>query len=814
MAEEMPENTSEDEQFSDAPESIESDDEALPNFAFPNLKDDPDLLYEFNTEDDNADSLREYLDEAVASNFNTLEFKWNSECLICCEQFEEYQDLLQHCIMFHENEFNEYACTLQDCDVVFRSEYSLARHLVLRHSDLQSIKIYGSCPYCDLRFSNFHQLNKHSCYRKLTRRACTQPYCQYCKQEFVSHKRFVFHLQFHLAKRRSKICLICNKDFTNVDEFFVHVNYEHEPPGTLACTICDRIFAEMEPFVKHQNSHKIKPKYECDECLRTYRNKKLLQAHKEGVHTNIEYKCDLCPKIFPSLAILQNHLKWHESDAEVRVFTCTSCGLIGSDCDSLEKHTSDLSTDCFYGEIEEEILIVAYSCHFCAQDFKDKDSLRKHRATGVHENEMFYCPLCNEELEDHKAKRTHMATHKNYKSWLESLPLKRLLMCDVGDCDECYKQWTPLQRHKRHAHKSNTCRICDQKFANSNELQEHIAQCQLTALTCQFCEKVCPTKMSLAVHVARRHNNKNVFCPHCAAAYRDEQALQEHIDYVHVPVPCTLCGKVIKCRRYLEVHMRAIHVSECRYFCTHCNKGFYHRSQKELHEENVHPAAVYKCGECKFTTNYAKSLDIHIARHLEISEFNCPHCPKKFGRKSALNMHIRRHKADKPFRCSDTIVDGCDAAYVTQHLLNNHIKRKHSLHSQQTKANSVTSQQKKSTAASIRKSKSKTKSKTETETVKNKSNSTAKEIKCENVNANNDITLSNTGAVDILFEAEESSIAAVELPGENSFMAAEVLPSGNNETYMLVVVDDETMEMVNNSSGELILLENVEYPTS
>lgn len=33
--------------------------------------------------------------------------------------------------------------------------------------------------------------------------------------------------------------------------------------------------------------------------------------------------------------------------------------------------------------------------------------------------------------------------------------------------------------------------------------------------------------------------------------------------------------------------MRVVHESESRYFCAHCNKGFYHRSQRDLHEESV-----------------------------------------------------------------------------------------------------------------------------------------------------------------------------------------------------------------------------------
>ncbi|XP_017478812.1 PREDICTED: zinc finger protein 665-like [Rhagoletis zephyria] len=664
-----------------------------------------------------------------------------------------------------------------------------------------SLKIYGTCPYCDLRYSNFHHLNKHSCYNKLARKACRQSYCQYCKEEFVSHKRFIFHLQFHLTERRSKVCLICNKDFTDVNEFFVHVNYEHDPPEKLACKICDRIFTDTETFGAHQKSHETEPKYKCDECSKSYHIKRLLLKHKEDFHTNIEYKCDLCPKIFPTLPIYENHLKWHDTDAEVHVYICSNCGLIGSDKENLEKHTSDSCSECFDCEIEEEILIAAYRCHFCAQDFKNKDSLRNHRATGLHDNGKFCCPVCNEELDNLKAKRIHMiSVHKNQKSSLESLPLKRLLMCDVGECEECYTQWPALQRHKNRLHKPNTCPKCNQKLKNCNELKNHIEHCRPSEFICQFCDKVCPTKMSLAVHVGRRHNNKNIFCPHCSCAYKNEKALQDHIDYSHVPVPCTHCEKVINCKRYLETHMRVVHESECRYYCEHCNKGFFHRSQKELHEVNFHPDSVYKCGECNFTTKNAKSLEIHIAIHLKKSEFKCPYCPKIYGRKNALSSHIKRHKDERPFRCSDTIVDGCDATFIESYLLNRHIANKHSLRPQKTNENSAKSKRKKN---ALYQRKLGRKNKREAQAYQPAMRTGA--IKCENATQMNDV----------LFETNVASFPGVGVSDEKVFINMDGLQNTTSgEDYMLLVVDDGAMPLVNSTNGQLYVLDDTEITTS
>ncbi|XP_067632237.1 zinc finger protein 665 isoform X2 [Eurosta solidaginis] len=760
-------------------------------------EDDPSLLNQLITEDVVGVDINDYLHEAISSNLKKLDFKWKSECLLCAIGFEEYQDLFLHCKTLHKNELGEYACTLQDCDVVLKNEDILARHLVLKHADLESIKIYCVCPYCDLRSSSFSQLNKHSCYRKLTRKACIQPYCQYCKEEFVSHKRFVFHLQFHLAKRRPKICLVCNADFNDVDEFFIHVNYAHEPPETMACSICDRIFIEKDAYNAHQDMHKSKPKYKCNECNKSYYAKRFLAQHKENIHDNAEYKCDICAKELPTYTMLQTHMKWHDTDAEVQAYICTNCGLIGRDNESLKTHISKQNTECF--EIEETILVSAFRCLFCSLDYKDKDSMRKHRASGIHEDGKFHCPLCYDEFENYKAKRTHLATHKNYKPWLESLPLKRRFMCDEGNCDECYAEWPAFFRHKKRIHKSTICQKCNQKFSNADELQNHAKQCGLSGLKCQFCDKMCPTKMSLAIHVTKRHNNKNLPCPHCSCVLKDQKALEKHVGDAHLPATCEQCDKVFRSKRYLASHIRAIHEHECRYFCSYCEKGYFFRSQRDSHVELMHPKSLYKCGKCKYETKYAKSLEIHMDKHLNNEKMLCPYCSKKFGRMNSLNLHIKRHENNKPYRCCDTIVDGCEAAYIAEYLLNNHIKSKHANKWNEIQKNNIAKTKKNGAVAKekyIRPSRRKNKTTTSTSTAR-KCNEGQNETVNNMLNAAVDEITATPNLYAIETSNEEQLTCVVD---DNSISA--------DKNYMLVLMDDISMQMVNNAD-QLFLLEDV-----
>ncbi|KAM7344721.1 uncharacterized protein ACRADG_011326 [Cochliomyia hominivorax] len=609
--------------------------------------------------------INEYLDKVLTTKFQDLQLDWSVECNLCFEQYQKFQNLLHHnCIKTFEDE-QQYYCIFRDCKENIENLNILARHLILRHYDkLESLPIYGKCTDCQKTFSNFLDFNKHSCCRTIKKRTGSRNYCTSCDMDFQSLKRYVFHMQFHLTNHRPKICLLCGDLFNNSNEFFEHTQYKHNPEAATACIKCDRFFKEKEIFESHMELHKdAKYQYACSYCPKMYTNKYGLNQHMDIYHNNKSKAmiCDYCEKEFVNNSSYRNHMKSHASDVQVESFICSACGFITNNEDMIKDHTElDKDSPCYASPIEEEILGFGYTCENCSLDFHTIKQLKQHRLSKLHNGELFHCGVCRKAFKNLRQMRNHTINHKDMLKWEEAFPITRYFVCNVGDCQEAYTIWTTLYYHKKRPHKSA------EDYEKSKEFK------------CQFCQINCSSKMSLAIHVARSHNNSNITCTHCKQSYRSQKLLQDHIDKFHVPVKCDICFKNFKHRRNLKSHNQLVHLNVKRYFCSHCQKGYFYKSEKDAHEQKVHPEFSYRCEICNFVTNYPKSLEVHMDKHNNQQKFKCTICTKTFGRKQLLNTHLKRHENKKEFICSSYALEyNCPASFYTLHQLKTHIENKH-----------------------------------------------------------------------------------------------------------------------------------------
>ncbi|KAI8127619.1 Zinc finger protein 26 [Lucilia cuprina] len=610
--------------------------------------------------------LNEYLDKVLVTKFQDLQLNWDIECELCHDKYNNLPELLQHNCVTEFEEEQQYRCIFKDCGEDINNLQTLARHLVLHHYDkLENTIIYSKCPDCQKTFSNFIELNKHSCCRNIKKKTGAPNHCQSCNLDFQSLKRFVFHMQFHLTNHRPKVCLLCGALFNNSNDFFEHTQYKHNPATAMACIECDRFFKEKEVYDSHMELHEeSKYQYACSYCPKKYTNKAGLNQHVDIYHNNKSsaIQCDFCEKEFVNQASYRNHVKSHAADVQIETYVCSTCGFITNDCDLIKEHIeADAESPCFSSPLEEKLLALGYTCENCSIDFHTIKQLKEHRLSNKHKDTLFFCGICRRAFNSLRHMRNHAINHKDFEKWQEAFPITRYFVCNIGDCQEFYPIWTSLYYHKKRPHKSK-------EVKDDKPLE----------FKCQFCQQLCTSKMSLAVHVARSHNNSNISCSHCKRTYKTQKLLQEHIDKFHTAIKCEVCFKNFKNRRNLESHRNLVHLNMKRYFCQYCEKGYFHKSEKEAHEKKVHSEFPYKCEICDFMTNYEKSLEVHMDKHNNQQKFKCTICNKTFGRKQLLTIHTKRHENKKEYICSNYLnEDGCSAAFYTYNLLKTHIQTKH-----------------------------------------------------------------------------------------------------------------------------------------
>ena len=180
-----------------------------------------------------------------------------------------------------------------------------------------------------------------------------------------------------------------------------------------------------------------------------------------------------------------------------------------------------------------------------------------------------------------------------------------------------------LKRHmKHHLGKLKVCHLCQKKFSNKTQLEQHIKRSHddTGVFECDICKYLAQSKFALQEHVVRCHNPSKVFeCLKCQSILKNEQEYKEHQqthrneiadsdlikkNYKDKPVICEICQKWNRGKWWYDVHMR-----------THTN---------------IRP---FKCKECTKTFITNGALNKHIKRHAGIAEFKCDHCGKSFREK-------------------------------------------------------------------------------------------------------------------------------------------------------------------------------------
>ncbi|XP_065371096.1 zinc finger protein 91-like [Calliphora vicina] len=152
-------------------------------------------------------------------------------------------------------------------------------------------------------------------------------------------------------------------------------------------------------------------------------------------------------------------------------------------------------------------------------------------------------------------------------------------------------------------------------------------------------------------------------CDICHKVYRNEQFLNIHKRYTHMPdedkLPCPLCTYKASRTSALKVHMGLVHgmdkVSEffktvveekgTKYPCNLCAHSYARKDSLRRHMRRNHQkkTLIEKHETDKTTTKSLKTK--------EKERFLCTYCGKSYSLKSSLEIHILSHTGERPHPC-------------------------------------------------------------------------------------------------------------------------------------------------------------------
>nr|XP_013807260.1 PREDICTED: PR domain zinc finger protein 5 isoform X3 [Apteryx mantelli mantelli] len=134
----------------------------------------------------------------------------------------------------------------EECKALFRTPFSLQRHLLIHNSE----RPY-QCPYCDKAFSKNDGLKMHI--RTHTRE---KPYqCSECNKAFSQKRGLDEHMRTHTGEK------------------------------PFQCDVCDLSFSLKKMLIRHKLTHNPnRPMAECQLCHKKFTRNDYLKVHMENVH--------------------------------------------------------------------------------------------------------------------------------------------------------------------------------------------------------------------------------------------------------------------------------------------------------------------------------------------------------------------------------------------------------------------------------------------------------------------------------------------------------------------------------------------------
>ncbi|KAI8427110.1 hypothetical protein MSG28_014738 [Choristoneura fumiferana] len=479
-------------------------------------------------------------------------------------------------------------------------------------------------------------------------------------------------------------CHDCDRPFFTKDTFAQHYKHIHLKlrPSTYPCPICE------EPVFPHKRSQHMESKHgrpapTCNICGKKFPQPHFVLRHQRTVHMGEKnYRCDQCDKSFPEKRYLERHALAH---MDIRNFACDLCGKRFKWKKNLYTHMD------IHMNVRRHVCAVCTKpktevAQFCTKTRNEDGSLK------------FSCNICD----------------RSFRLWGQFLQhynqVHLKLRKKTHPCVICHQQLIPRQRSKhmeeKHGWPAPTCGACGKKFSYPHQVTKHqkIFHMGERNYKCDQCDMAFCTQKGLKQHeyrhsdardftclqghedgiasfctTAENDGTKEYTCVVCERVFKKWAHFSQHYRHVHLKqrrktYPCVVCGEE------LYPWLKSKHMEEAHGWpaptCELCGRKFAYPHQLSNHHKQFHlKLKEYKCTECEKSFPSLKNLKRHMGIHTDAKDYACAFCSKGFKSVKMLKEHTQIHlndKLEKKHGCSH-----CDAAFVQSGSLKRHMKKQH-----------------------------------------------------------------------------------------------------------------------------------------
>lgn len=168
--------------------------------------------------------------------------------------------------------------------------------------------------------------------------------------------------------------------------------------------------------------------------------------------------------------------------------------------------------------------LVPYKCTQCDLRFHRKLLVKKHLKEAHNTGDYSYkCSECDHGFFSIITYTKHLNTHKS-----------KVKTC--AECNETFRNWTQLVKHRRVVHSSDKrfqCDCCGKTFSRKPNIKQHmklhIAVEEVFECHYENCSKFYNAKRNLMAHIRSKHEGKKLICSICSCIFSTKQKLEQHV---------------------------------------------------------------------------------------------------------------------------------------------------------------------------------------------------------------------------------------------------------------------------------------------
>jgi len=227
-----------------------------------------------------------------------------------------------------------------------------------------------------------------------------------------------------------------------------------------------------------------------------------------------------------------------------------------------------------------------------------------------------FCDLCNASFFSLKLLNRHMKSHCKIDNPGRMICIK---------CSYVANDFHSITNHIKSSH---------------NEDPLEVSRNSTWRYSCANCSYATTRHKVLVKHVAKVHFHQKT-CKLCTFTGMNDEQIRKHLMSAHsnVIIHCKFCDHYSIHNGKMLQHIQNNHDMVYNWFCYECNKGFYRKTELELHIKSKDEKYWnFKCNKCNYRTFHYRYLYNHMIRHHGKMK-QCRHCTFTTSNTVTLKTH-------------------------------------------------------------------------------------------------------------------------------------------------------------------------------